>query len=148
MTQFKPIEEVYPECMRESFYPGGDLCFDAPGDYVPLLESFGYDILLQVDDKDYQGDSRVLFKDGDRYGILVFGWGSCSGCDRLQGCDSYKEIDELRDSLDSGIQWGSLAETLAYLKEHDWEGDWCGRDALTSGFVERAIVVLESEQHD
>ena len=32
MTQFKPIEEVYPECMRESFYPGGDLCFDAPGD--------------------------------------------------------------------------------------------------------------------
>ena len=28
------------------------------------------------------------------------------------------------------------------------KGDWCGRDALTSGFVERAIVVLESEQHD
>lgn len=145
MTQFKPIEEVYPECMRKPYYPDGEEWFDAPGDYVPLLESLGYDILLQVDDKDYQGDSRVLFKDGDRYGVLVFGWGSCSGCDRLLGCDSYKEIDELRDSLDSGIQWGSLAETIAYLQEHDWAGDYCWNEPETKTFVEKAIELLERE---
>ena len=62
----RPITEVYSD---ESYF----------GDYQPLLESFEYDILLQIDDNDYQGDSRLLFKDGDRFGILTFGWGSCSG---------------------------------------------------------------------
>jgi hypothetical protein len=40
------------------------------------------------------------------------------------------------------------AELERALGELAPKGDWCGRDALTSGFVERAIVVLESEQHD
>lgn len=40
------------------------------------------------------------------------------------------------------------AELERALRELAPKGDWCGRDALTSGFVERAIVVLESEQHD
>ena len=57
--------------------------------YQPLLESFG-EILLKVDDEDYSGDSRLIFKKGEMYGFLIFGWGSCSGCDWLQGCNSYE----------------------------------------------------------
>ena len=66
-------------------------------DYRPMIDSFGYEILLQVDDKDYQGDSRLLFRDVSRYGILIFGWGSCSGCDSLQACESLEDVEKLRN---------------------------------------------------
>jgi len=60
-------------------------------DYTPLISYFGH-IILRVDDTDYQGDSRVLYEEGERYGYLNFGWGSCSGCDSLQACDTASEV--------------------------------------------------------
>lgn len=112
-------------------------------DYNPLIESFG-EILLQVDDNDYHGDSRaLLFKDGS-YGILIFGWGSCSGCDSLQACSTHEEIAELRDGLESSTKWGSLNETLEYLLNHDWEGDYSWGQPETREFVEKAIEVLKN----
>ena len=54
-------------------------------DYTSILNQFGY-IVIKVDDDDYQGDSRVLYEGyKDEVGYLQFGWGSCSGCDALQG---------------------------------------------------------------
>ena len=63
----KPIREVYKDC--------GDDGWFSVYEYTPLLESLGCDICLQVDDDNYQGDSRVLFRSGNRWGILIFGWG-------------------------------------------------------------------------
>ncbi len=123
-----PINEVYPDKYWCS--------------YNPLLESFGYPILLQVDDCDYQGDSRLLFQNGDLRGILIFGWGSCSGCDALQGCDTIDEVAELRDRLHDGIRWGSVTGTLDYLRTHDWAGDYSNGDGKTAEFVEQAIALL------
>jgi len=51
----KSAKEMYPE-LEEPFY--------GPGSYGPLLESLGT-IVVQVDDSDYSGDSRVLYRDGD-----------------------------------------------------------------------------------
>lgn len=46
--------------------------------YDDLVESFGYDVLVAEEEGDYQGDTMYLLRRGAEYGVLVFGWGSCS----------------------------------------------------------------------
>lgn len=74
-------------------------------DYSPILDNVEGEIVLHIKDDDYQGDSFVLYKKDDKFGYLTFGWGSCSGCDALQACNTYEEIQELMDSLYNSIQW-------------------------------------------
>jgi hypothetical protein len=111
--------------------------------YQPLLESFEYEIVLQVDDSDYQGDSRVLFKNGDLYGYLNFGWGSCSGCDALQACNNIKEVEELRDTLHNSIHWDTKENMLDYFQSKDWELEYSWHVKETREFVEQVINLLK-----
>lgn len=93
-------------------------------DYQPMLKQFG-EIVVQVDDDDYQGDSRVLYESEGRYGYLCFGWGSCSGCDALQGCGTIEEVQALMNELFASIIWfDSKPDALEFFNTHDWEGDW------------------------
>ena len=86
-------------------------------DYQPILEEFG-EILVQVDEDNYQGDSYLLYKKDNQYGFLVFGWGSCSGCDALQACSSIDEVQELMNQLYSDIKWfDSLEGVKEYLSK-------------------------------
>lgn len=133
----KDIREVYPD--SEAYGS-----FWASGDYTPMLESLGQ-IVARADQNDYQGDSMVLFRDGSRFGYLVFGWGSCSGCDALQACGSYEEIDSLRASLSESIRWGTAQEIREYLEQKDWETEYMDR-AMVSEFISKAIPVLASEE--
>jgi hypothetical protein len=134
------IREVYPDALSTDV--DGEPYWWGAYDYDPLLKSFGYEILLKVDDNGYQGDSRLIFKDGDRYGLLIFGWGSCSGCDALQACDSYEEIEELRQKLHNEIIWDTKEGLLKYIKEKDWELEWCWHYEETKRFVDEAIKLL------
>ena len=117
-------------------------------DYQPMLQEFGR-IMLQVDDHDYQGDSRVLYSAYDygkrktRIGYLNFGWGSCSGCDSLQACGSTEEIQKLMDDLYASIKWfDEESDALAYFKQHDWKGDYgWGHDGARR-FVNAAIALF------
>lgn len=117
--KFTPIKEVYP-----GWDEAGDFeyAWGVPDrTYGPLLESTGFEILVQEDEDDYQGDSVVLFAHGEYRGILIFGWGSCSGCDALKGCFSYKDIEELREKLCNDIRWFKTSgKFLEYLENHDW----------------------------
>ena len=132
-------ELLYPDCKRESY-------FSAPGDYSPMLESFG-SIVLKVDDDDYQGDSRVLYRAGYKIGYLQFGWGSCSGCDALQGCDSYAEIDSLMDGLQAAIIWFDSAQlALEYFNTHDWKGDYSYHTDGQEEFIRLAKELLEQAE--
>lgn len=99
--------------------------------------------MLQVDDNDYQGDSRLLFRDGNRIGVMIFGWGSCSGCDALQACQTYAGIEELRTELHNGVHWfDSVAEALAYFETHDWGGDYSWHAEETKRFVAEGTELL------
>lgn len=89
-------------------------------DYQPMLNEFG-NIILQKDEQNYQGDSFLIYEKDDKYGYLTFGWGSCSGCDALQGCNSISEVQELMDRLYSSIEW---FDSLDALKEYFEETDW------------------------
>lgn len=89
-------------------------------DYQPMLNEFG-NILLQKDEQNYQGDSFLIYEKDDKYGYLTFGWGSCSGCDALQACNSIGEVQELMDRLYLSIEWfDSLDALKEYFKETDW----------------------------
>ena len=89
-------------------------------DYQPMLNEFG-NILLQKDEQDYQGDSFLIYEKDDKYGYLTFGWGSCSGCDALQACNTIDEVQELMDKLYSDIKWfDSLDALKEYFEKIDW----------------------------
>ena len=133
----KAIEEVFPDTHNDyfEFY-----------DYGTMLNSFGYENILQVDDDDYQGDSRVLFRDGIRFGYLNFGWGSCSGCDSLQACSSYEELEDLRTELHDSIKWYETSkEALDFFKNHDWEGDYNWSRVEQKEFINKAKQVLAKQ---
>lgn len=78
------LSEVYisPDETEDSVYLLGDLC-----SYDPILNDLGK-VLFKLDEGSYSGDTRLIYTDSNsRYGILTFGWGSCSGCDALQSCE-------------------------------------------------------------
>lgn len=130
----KAVTELYPG------YKGGyGLC-----DYQPIIDACG-DVLLQVDDSDYQGDTRALLRDAaGRYGHLQFGWGSCSGCDALQWCSTVADVQLLADAIESEVRWfDTAAEALAYFEGHDWQGDYSWRRDEQRKFVAQAVAILE-----
>jgi hypothetical protein len=110
-------------------------------DYQPMLEEFGQ-IILQVDDKDYQGDSRVIYQDEEKFGYLIFGWGSCAGCDALQACDNIEDVQELMDELFNKIHWfESLTALQEYFRNKDWELEYCWHCEETQKFIEQVANI-------
>ena len=112
-------------------------------DYGELIRSFGAEILLEVADNDYQGDSRILLWDGDRYGVLIFGWGSCSGCDALQSAHGDPvAITKLRDELAASVHWEPSREAMTqYIAGKDWSLEF-HHGAETKRFVSEAAALL------
>jgi hypothetical protein len=115
--------------------------------YHPLIASMGFETVIVVHDDSNTGggDSRFIFKHGDFYGLLIFGWGSCSGCDRLQACRTVGELEDLRKFLFDSIKWGSASELLTYVREHDWKGDWTWHRPETHKFIKLADEYLNNQ---
>ncbi|MGI9569204.1 MAG: hypothetical protein ACR2PH_05590 [Desulfobulbia bacterium] len=114
-------------------------------DYNPIVSDFGK-VALKIDDDDYQGDSRVLYDNDDKIGYLIFGWGSCSGCDALQACRDVKEIQELYDSLKSEVKWFSThKEALDYFNNKDWALEFSWHHEETKSFIDKSIEYLKSK---
>jgi hypothetical protein len=108
--------------------------------YSALIEKFAT-VELEKSDADYSGDSFMIVRDAGEPGFLKFGWGSCSGCDALQACDSYAEIAKLMSSLASGVVWfASDDEMRKWMTKHDWKGEWCYGDATLQAFLAEAAI--------
>ena len=111
--------------------------------YDDLVGEFG-DILLSVSEDNWQGDTWYLLQSGTRYGYLSVGWGSCSGCDALQGADTWEEVNELQDSLRDHIHWEVGPDgLLEWMKEHDWKGDYIGSAPDHAQFLREALQLLD-----
>ncbi len=135
----KSVREVY-----RGEYRADDERPSCISNYQPMLESLEHEILVQVDDDGYSGDSRLLLRAfSGHIGYLNFGWGSCSGCDALQACDTWEAVEGLRENLSSGIQWfPAPAAALKFFEGHDWEGDYSWGDEGQKEFVEKAKAKL------
>lgn len=128
--------KLYPEYYKKQQEYGS---FYGPSDYQPIISSLGR-ILIQVDDDDYQGDSRVLLEKDGKYGLLIFGWGSCSGCDALQACENMHDIQILIDNLSDSVKWfDSLLSLKRYINEKDWELEYSWHARETREFIESAL---------
>lgn len=126
------IKEIYPPNDWGGF----------SGGYGRILHELG-EIVIQVDDDDYQGDSRVLVKKTDLFGYLNFGWGSCSGCDSYQGCTDHEDLLELANSLEESVKWLPKIEMLEFFRTHDWKGDYRW-DKEDQDFVTQVIEYLSN----
>ena len=119
--------------------------------YEALVQTAGLTVEESCYSGDYQGDLYMIVRDGEgRYGYLVTGYGSCSGCDAYEGSrdddlyglpheDRYDltlaqiiealptgELVRLRDALVEGVQWvenpADLAVVLAEALAEDAKG--------------------------
>lgn len=109
--------------------------------YSMLVSCHGA-ILTSVSDHDYHGDQRWLVRTPEGlFGIVISGFGSCSGCDVLQACVSPEDYDEIRKSL--APKWfKSPAECTAYLTGKDWETHHSFRVEESARFVKQCLEVL------
>jgi len=131
----KTAHELYPSYVEDE----KNGYFYGPGDYQPIIENLGT-VLIQVDDQYYQGDTRVIYLKDNKYGYLNFGWGSCSGCDVLQGCGNMADIQELMDGMNESIKWfDSLADLKEYFKSKDWELEYSCNDEGQKEFIEQVM---------
>lgn len=136
----------------KELYDDGDCDYHCWYDYQPMVEEFGQ-IIVQGQNRDYQGDTWILYRKGGKYGYLCFGWGSCSGCDALQSCNTIEDVQDLMDSLYVSIKWfGSRIEALSWFNSHDWEGDYSWGDTEFRDFVaaakselSRVVVKLDED---
>ena len=136
----KDIKEVYPGAKNENYG-----WFDVY-DYGKLLKSFEYEILLKEDYGSYQGDTLVLFENGNEYGFLNFGWGSCSFCDALLACNSYEELEDLRNGLHNDIVWKNKEEMIDYLTNEElMEQKFWFWESGSKEFLKKAVKILKEE---
>ena len=81
---------------------------------------------------DWQGDYVYLLKNEDRYAFTVIGYGSCSGCDALEACESDEEFNELKEEITT------LNITNCELKEENYNLE------TTISELKEEIITLES----
>ena len=129
-------EVIYPNC-------NGKYGFDEPYDYTPIINAIG-DVILRVDEDDYQGDTWVLRnKEDTKYGFSpescieyltpevlaayphvrfrgVMGMASFTDDDE-QVKQEFEQLKQLFDHLRSGVM-GDAAyfDTLSMGMSHDY----------------------------
>lgn len=111
--------------------------------YQGLVDTFEVETLLEGEAGDYQGDLFFLLRDGDRYGFLVFGYGSCSGCDALEGCyGNPKAMEELRDELWESVRWETGEALAEFFTTKDEKLEWWGYGSGYEDFKAEAVKIL------
>lgn len=71
----------------------------------------------------YQGDFYMLGKKDDDYYFFTISYGSCSGCDWLQGITDIKGLEELIDEIKDTTKICKKDEMIEYISKFDWN-DW------------------------
>ena len=80
--------------------------YSPPMSYDEIVATQG-EILKDWVIGDWQGDYVYLLKNNDWYSLVVVGYGSCSGCDALEGCENDEEFESLKQSILNNIRWGN-----------------------------------------
>lgn len=59
-----------------------------------------WEIIKRDEDNDYQGETRITIKVGNEDWYCSYWWGSCGGCDTLQGCGEEAACDMICGELE------------------------------------------------
>jgi hypothetical protein len=105
--------------------------YEAPMSYDEIVATQG-EIIKDWVIASWQGDYVYLLKNNEKFGFIVIGYGSCSGCDALQGCENDEEFNQLKKEIVDRIFWGTAGDIEAYIindNANRWyyhEEDWIG----------------------
>jgi len=122
------------------------ICLDGSEVVISERDAFGN----SERDSAYQGDTYCLIKHPEKgWGYICFGWGSCPGCDALEGTRTAADLKDLAISLHDSVQWFSTREEFEeWFKAKDWKGTHCYYGSH-SGFPTFAahfgVIIPESE---
>lgn len=117
----------------------------AESDYNPMLNAIG-NVAVKVEEDGYQGDTWVLYDNDGKFGYLNFGWGSCSGCDALQACDTFKEAQDLFDYIERQVIWfESIDDAMSFIQSDARTMDyaWSSEDFKT--FISKSETYLKNK---
>ena len=93
----------------------------------------------------YQGDYLFLVQRGDEYARIVTGYGTCSGCDMILGCESWDDLLNFVHEIRDGAIWHSKHGMIEDLNMHDVEGSWYGSEmGKWQSFKAKALALLEA----
>lgn len=121
-------------------------------DYETMVRSWGPTVLNFETFGSYQGDHLALLASGDRVGLVVFGYGSCSGCDELEAispshwaCDDdsctcdWGPVEELSRRLAGSVHWEDSREALAEWVNSSPENHWWSYDEEIANWLDREL---------
>lgn len=107
------------------------------GDYPDLIAPYGK-ILVDECLGSYQGDWLFVLESVNGYGFIPVGYGSCSGCDVLQGVGSLDELKTFQEDLGEDIKWFTTPEELKeYIFSNDVDLQWWAHEAGWTDFVKK-----------
>ena len=112
-------------------------------EWEDLVQDLGPKVVAMSERNDYQGDYFVLLRDGNDWGWLVIGYGSCSGCDELEGewysalyhdhdhdKSPSEAMNDLVERLRREVRWGTAQEIETYLRDAAfYPQNWWASDA-------------------
>lgn len=106
-----------------------------------------FTVLAEEEFGDYQGDILfvVLDPQTNQLGVIVTGYGSCSGCDAYQAAeDSAAELNELAAELHRSVHHGTVPELREYLVGRDGELRWSFHEGGFAEAVDKALGAAEA----
>lgn len=94
--------------------------------YQSLIEECGIRILIENVIGSYDGDLLFFVKRARKFGFVVVGYGSCSGCDSYEAAMDDDSLAELGDEIVGAIQWfDSLKGAKKYIgNEYERALNW------------------------
>ena len=127
----KDFDEEYP------YY--GCLC-----EYENIVAEFGETIIYKIHEN-YSGDMWFLLNINGKFAYLNLSYGSCSGCDALQGCNSLKDLNYLIIEIyNSMVKFDSSAEALEFFESESRECDAAWYYDENKQFVSEAIEYFKN----
>jgi hypothetical protein len=89
----------------------------------------------------YQGDIVFRVEDKGRIGYLVWGYGSCSGCDELEAAYGDEEAErEIGQDMANAVFFGTVEEIRAHALTKDGN-QWYSYDSEVRETIEKLFPV-------
>lgn len=82
--------------------------------YDPIFDALG-EVVCSYRDKDYQGETTLVIRNKTTglFAIHTYSWGSCSGCDFMQGCSSHAAVLKYANEAAASLEWIDLESLRA-----------------------------------
>lgn len=114
--------------IAKKLYPLTDDGYTEFYEYAPIVNYLGTPV-FQDGWGEWQGDAFIVIRKDSRWGFICIGYGSCTGCDALQGCHTHEELGELISNIERSVHWTDTKDQLVeWLYSDSRSLEWYGND--------------------